>query len=95
MTEHITITIEEIPIKRNKFAYIPSILGKRKFEDSFDIETFDDERYNQHISGDFFVNSRGHDVHYEPVQKNVVNSIYDVDELLEWCEKYLESKKKL
>jgi len=80
--------------KRNKNTFIPSILSKRKFEDAFDIETFDDERYGQHITNDFFVKSQGHDVHYQPVYKNVVTSIYDVDELLEWCDKYLASKKR-
>jgi hypothetical protein len=73
---------------------IPSVLGKRKFNESFDTETFDDERYGQHIDSAFFVNSVGHNVHYVPVQKTVINSIYDVDDLLEWCEKYLASKKK-
>lgn len=81
--------------RNNKNMFIPSILSKRKFEDAFDIETFDDERYGQHISNNFFYKSHGHDVHYSPINKNVVNSIHDVDELLGWCEKYLASKKKL
>jgi hypothetical protein len=81
--------------KRNKNTFIPSILSKRKFEDAFDMETFDDERYGQHITNDFFVKSHGHNVHYTPIYKNVVNSIHDVNELLEWSEKYLASKKKL
>lgn len=76
--------------KRNKNIFIPSVLSKRKFEDAFDIETFDDERYGQHITNDFFVKSHGHDVYYSPIYKN-----HDLDELLGWCEKYLASKKKL
>ena len=28
--------------------------GKRKFKDSFESDTFDDDRYGQHISSDFF-----------------------------------------
>jgi predicted aldo/keto reductase-like oxidoreductase len=78
----------------NKNTFIPSVLSKRKFEDAFDIETFDDERYSQHISNDYFDKSHGHDVYYTPIYKNVVNSIHFVDELLEWCDKYLASKKK-
>jgi len=52
------------PKNNKKIIYIPSILGKRKFVDSFDIETFDDERYGQHIGSAFFVNSLGHNVYY-------------------------------
>jgi len=44
---------------------IPSVLGKRKFEETFGIELFDDERYGQHISSEFFQNAVGHNVHYE------------------------------
>jgi len=77
----------------NKNTFIPSILSKRKFADAFNIETFDEERYGQHITNDFFVKSHGHDVHYTPIYKNVVSSIHDVNELLEWVDKYLASKK--
>jgi len=56
------------PKNNKKIIYIPSILGKRKFVESFDIETFDYERYGQHIGSAFFVNSVGHNVHYEHVQ---------------------------
>jgi len=44
---------------------IPSVLGKRKFGETFDIEIFEDERYGQHISSSFFQNAVGHNVHYE------------------------------
>jgi hypothetical protein len=77
--------------KNNKF--IPSVLGKRKYDSSFDNETFDDERYGQRINNDYFEKSMGHGVHFEPIEKKLINSIYEVDELLEWCEKYLASKK--
>jgi len=56
------------PKNNRKINYIPSILGKRKFVESFDIETFDDERYGQHIGSAFFVNSVGHNVHYGHIQ---------------------------
>jgi hypothetical protein len=52
------------PKNNKKINYIPSVLGKRKFVESFDIETFDDERYGQHISSEFFQNSMGHNVRY-------------------------------
>lgn len=80
--------------RNNKNMFIPSILSKRKFEDAFDIETFDDERYGQHITNNFFDKSHGHDVHYSPIYKNVITSIHNVDELLGWREKYLATKKK-
>ena len=43
---------------------IPSVLGKRKFEETFDMQIFEDERYGQHISSSFFQNAVGHNVHY-------------------------------
>ena len=96
MTENITISIEELhhPAATTK-KNIPSILSKRKYEDAFGSETFDDERYGQHISNNYFEKSTGHDVHYKESNKTVINAIYDVDELLDWCNKYLASKKKL
>jgi hypothetical protein len=60
--------------------YFYSFCLKCKFEDAFDIETFDDERYSQHISNDYFDKSHGHDVYYTPIYKNVVNSIHFVDD---------------
>jgi hypothetical protein len=63
------------PKNNKKINYIPSILGKRKFVESFDIETFDDERYGQHIGSAFFVNSVGHNVHYGPVQSRARNGL--------------------
>jgi hypothetical protein len=53
--------------KHNKF--VPSVLSKRKFEDAFGVDNFDDERYGQHISSDFFVNSQGHNVYYRASEK--------------------------
>ena len=38
----------------------PSVLGKRKFCQSFDQTTFDDDRYAQHIPADFFATNVGH-----------------------------------
>jgi len=40
--------------------HLPSVIGKRKFCQSFDPTTFDDERYSQHISGEFFNTNVGH-----------------------------------
>lgn len=37
-----------------------SILGKRTYSNSFNSDTYDDERYGQHISGDFFETNTGH-----------------------------------
>jgi hypothetical protein len=36
------------------------ILGKRKFNEAFDISSYDDSRYNQHIDDKFFVANIGH-----------------------------------
>ena len=106
MTENITISIEGLHDQELLHNYtshpaattkknIPSVLSKRKFEEAFGSETFDDERYGQHITDDFFVKSQGHNVDYKVSNKTVINGIYYVDELLDWCNKYLASKKKL
>ena len=64
-----------------------SDLGKRKLADSFGLQIYNDkERYGQDIPADFFATNMGHDV-YE-------DSPIDEAEILEWCYKYLASKKK-
>jgi len=37
-------------------------LGKRKYAESFDPSSFDDDRYAQHIGADFFDTNIGHGV---------------------------------
>lgn len=63
-----------------------SILGKRKLIDTFGEGHFDEERYGQEISPDFFKTHIGHGVYNKP--------ILDEAEILDWCYKYLASKKK-
>jgi hypothetical protein len=64
-----------------------SDLGKRKLADSFGLQIYNDkDRYGQDIPPDFFETNIGHDV-YE-------DSHIDEAEILEWCYKYLASKKK-
>ena len=62
------------PITRPKFmtpkpvnvkTEIPSILSKRKYEDAFDLENYDDERYGQHIDSDYFTHIVSNGV-YQP-----------------------------
>ena len=54
--DYMYIISEEEPLK----THLPSLLGKRKFCQSFDPTTFDDERYSQHISEEFFNTNVGH-----------------------------------
>ena len=61
--DYMYIISEEEPLK----THLPSLLGKRKFCQSFDPTTFDDERYSQHISDKFFNTNVGHLV--DPVTK--------------------------
>ena len=49
-------------------------LGKRKYAESFDPSTFDDDRYAQHISADFFDTNIGHGVF--PICKNTKINIH-------------------
>jgi len=59
-------------------------LGKRKLADSFGSQIYNDnERYNQDIPDDFFKTNIGHNVYQDSEA-----------EILDWCYKYLASKKK-
>jgi hypothetical protein len=59
-------------------------LGKRKLADSFGLQIYNDkERYNQDIPADFFRTNIGHNVYQDSEA-----------EILDWCYKYLASKKK-
>jgi hypothetical protein len=81
------------PRPRSPKKNIVSIISKRKFENAFDINTFDDERYGQNIQKDYFRHSIGHNVSYEPSQEIVINSIYNINDIIIWFNKYLASKK--
>ena len=71
-----------------KWTQIASNQGKRKFQDSFESETFDDDRYGQHISYDFFKTKISSD--YE--ERKTFTSLQE-KEILQWCEHYLANKK--
>lgn len=91
-------------IKRRPEMYLPetiSILGKRKYGDAFVEDTFDDERYGQHIYNGYFVFNSGHGVFNKPLNRDHNNYIFDEskkesdpEEILTWCYKYLADKKK-
>ena len=49
-------------IKMPQQTPLEKTLGKRKYAESFDPSTFDDDRYGQHISADFFDTHTGHGV---------------------------------
>ena len=83
-----------------------SALGKRKFEEAFDKEDYEVDRYGQTIDDTFFVTNCGHSVFQENTvsnnnkevnnhNKNVNNNdIYlDVNEVISWCEYYLKIKR--
>ena len=48
-----TLFMSPKPISPKRMQLLSS-QGKRKFQDSFESDTFDDDRYGQHISYDFF-----------------------------------------
>ena len=84
----------------NKFAHLDgqTVLGKRKYEEAF--ETCDDERYGQHIDGEFFRENVGHGV----LQAETDAAIDDFralleaavshgpEDIIEWCLFYLKNK---
>ena len=51
-------------------------LGKRKYAESFDPSTFDDDRYGQHISAVFFDTHIGHCVFVISKNKHVNINIH-------------------
>jgi hypothetical protein len=68
MSENMTNKYISSVLGKRKFEEtfrIPSVLGKRKFDETFDMQIFEDERYGQHISSSFFQNAVGHNVYYE------------------------------
>jgi hypothetical protein len=79
-----------------------SILGKRNFNDAFEYKTFDDSRFGQHISSDFFNKNIGHSVSQKlssekDIERKENVKIYSYQEeqdILQWCENYLASKNK-
>jgi hypothetical protein len=73
-----------------------SILGKRKFNDAFDSNTFDDSRYGQHIDANFFDKNVGHTVsekkihlnNFERKEETKTFTREQEQEILNWCEYY-------
>ena len=55
--------------------------GKRKYNDAFHADTFDDARFGQHIDDEFF-------------KTNVSDSklLVGEDEILKWCQYYLANR---
>ena len=70
-----------------------SVLGKRKFNNAFHEQTFDDARYGQHISSDFFYKNVGHSV-IERKDNVKIYSYQEEQDILKWCQNYLASKNK-
>lgn len=89
--------VKKVIIKRRPDINIPdevsSDLGKRKMVSSFGPEIYNDkERYGQDIPDDFFKTNIGHDVLQSDTIVNPVEIINEA-EILDWCYKYLASKK--
>ena len=81
------------PVSPKRMPHV-SILGKRKFNDAFENETFDDTRYGQHITCDFFNRNIGHCVIQaeQSLPKKETGSktftYQEEQEILEWCDYY-------
>lgn len=71
-----------------------SVLGKRKYEDAFHCDSYDDSRYGNHIGADFFKNGGvGHGI---KINSSVLweERKNNNEEIYKWCCEYLENKKK-
>lgn len=91
--------LKPVSPKRNNNQYAVSVLGKRKFNDAFDVNTFDDSRYGQHIDANFFDKNVGHTVPQVAEKKIPLNNFErkssvktfsneEVQDILNWCEYY-------
>ena len=94
---HANNDVKKVIIKRrsdiNILDEVPSDLGKRKIAVSFGLQIYNDkERYGQDIPSDFFNSNIGHGVLQSDTNLNQVEIINEV-EILDWCYKYLASKK--
>lgn len=83
-----TLFMSPKPVSPKRMQFL-STQCKRKFKDSFESDTFDDDRYGQHISCDFFKENiaSGHE------ERKTFTSLQE-KEILQWCEYYLANKKK-
>jgi len=85
---------------------VQSVLGKRKFNNAFSEDTYDDLRYGRHIDNAFFQNNYGSNC--DNWQKLEEGEIYEteeikeainidahlsVQEILSWLEKHLANKR--
>jgi len=89
---NIKFNIEELNADDDDGGKKVSILGKRKACDEFG---GDYERYGRVIGEDYFVNNMGHGVDtsnilHEDASSEEKNN--DLEDLLNWCYKYLNSK---
>jgi len=70
---------------------------KRKFENSFNSEIYEDGRYGQHISPDYFKQDIGHGV-FQNVKEEKDENYIDpelcekINVTYEWCLEYLRTK---
>jgi len=97
---------KEMERKREDKRGVLSVLGKRKFDNAYPQDTYDDLRYGRHIDNAFFQNNYGSNCNnwenleegeiYEPeeIRKAVNVDIHlDVQKILSWCEQYLANKR--
>ena len=72
-----------------------SLLGKRKYEEAFHYDSYDDSRYGNHIGADFFKNGGvGHGVKITSSILGEERKSNSDEEIYKWCCEYLENKKK-
>ena len=70
-----------------------SNLGKRKFTEAFGEEEFDDSRYGNHISSDYFEKGGiGHGVFQEEPLTDDPELNKKIHETYLWCLEYLKTK---
>ena len=82
--------------------------GKRKYNNAFVPATYEDDRYGNHLKGNYFLTNRGHDV-YDATRDTIseFNQIFSkekmsllgqscdtIEDLVAWCERYLHASTK-
>lgn len=81
--------------------HITSLLCKRKYDIAFDKDTYEGERYGEHIEPNYFEKGNiGHGVYQELKIQTPQDAeftpelIQKINETYEWCVEYLRSKGK-
>jgi hypothetical protein len=98
----VLIKREELQREEANQQYREKLLCKRKYNRAFNKESYEDERYGQHIDSDYFEKGNiGHGVFQKETEVQTEEEELDAElkqklnDTYEWCLQYLKSKEKI